>query len=228
MPYADYTYKCKNPLRRYSHKRRIALSLAFIDRHLPANGRILDFGCADGHMLEQLLPMRPDCEAVGFEPFPDSDTTTCGVRICNDYEKLIAQGEKFDIVTCFEVLEHFSAKGREMIIGNIARLLKPGGTLLMSVPVEYGVAGLAKGIIRRFTVKKLAPQYTVGNLWRTLFALPITGWRDGDGYLDHIGFYYRDLEPQFAEGFERIERKWSPFGLGAALSSQVMAAYRMR
>ncbi len=48
MPYADYTYKCKNPLRRYSHQRRIAMSLSFIDRYLPKNGSILDFGCADG------------------------------------------------------------------------------------------------------------------------------------------------------------------------------------
>ncbi len=149
-------------------------------------------------------------------------------KIYHDYDKLLADGGKFDIVTCFEVLEHLSYKGREAVIGNITKLLKPGGILLMSVPVEYGIAGLAKGIIRRLTIKKLAPQYTAANLFRTLFALPVPGWRDGDGYLDHIGFYYRELEPQVAAGFQRIERKWSPFGLGPALSSQVMAAYRIR
>ena len=69
MPYADYTYKCKNPLRRYSHQRRIAMSLSFIDRYLPKNGSILDFGCADGYMLK----------ASVFEPYPDADTPTCGV-----------------------------------------------------------------------------------------------------------------------------------------------------
>ncbi len=68
MPYADYTYKCKNPLRRYSHQRRIAMSLSFIDRYLPKNGSILDFGCADGYMLGQLGTLRPDCKATGFEP----------------------------------------------------------------------------------------------------------------------------------------------------------------
>lgn len=228
MPYADYTYKCKKPLRRYSHQRRIAMSLSFIDRYLPKNGSILDFGCADGYMLGQLGPLRPDCKATGFEPYPDADTPTCGVKIYHDYDRLLADGGKFDIVTCFEVLEHLSYKGREAVIGNITKLLKPGGILLMSVPVEYGIAGLAKGIIRRLTIKKLAPQYTAANLFRTLFALPVPGWRDGDGYLDHIGFYYRDLEPQVDAGFQRIERKWSPFGLGPALSSQVMAAYRMR
>lgn len=70
MPYADYTYKCKNPLRRYSHQRRIAMSLSFIDRYLPKNGSILDFGCADGYMLGQLGPCAPTARPPGSNHTP--------------------------------------------------------------------------------------------------------------------------------------------------------------
>ena len=229
MPYADYTYNCRNPLRRFSHKRRINLSIGFINRYLPDHGTILDYGCADGHMLSILKNHRPDATAIGFEPYPDEETPIHPeITIHHSLESIDGSKMQFDVVTCFEVFEHLSEATRAEVIANISSMLKPGGILLLSVPVEQGPAGLFKGILRRLTDKRLSPKYTMHNLWRTFAALPIPEERSGNGYLDHIGFYFHDLAPQLNDGFIPIRRQWSPLNLGPWASSQLMAAYRKK
>lgn len=189
--------------------------------------RLLDFGCADGRLLAMLQSDAGEHTVLhGYEPFPDSEADP-NLTIHNCYEQLPAHG--YDIVTCFEVLEHFSAEKQRQLLRQISRLLVPGGLLIISVPVEYGPAGVFKGLIRRLTDRKARRIYTAANLLRTLLGRPIPGSREGDGYLSHAGFYFKDLKPILARNFTCQSIRYSPLGSGTGLfNSQIIAIYRIK
>lgn len=228
MPYAQWTYNAKNPVRRYSHRRRFELSRRTVSRYLTPTARLLDFGCADGRLLSMLRDDANDSVILhGYEPFPDSKADA-GLKIYNSYDDIIADGLRYDIVTCFEVLEHFSVEQQRRLLGQIRRLLVPGGLLIISVPIEYGPTGVFKGLIRRLTDRKTRHIYTASNLFRTLLGRPIPGAREGDGYLSHAGFYFKDLQPLLDLDFTRESLRYSPFRCGRSLlNSQIIALYRI-
>lgn len=225
--YSDYTYSSKNPLRKMSHQRRFQLTAQLSSRFLPSNGSMLDYGCADGHMLQILSGMRHDAELTGYEPYPDGSALP-KVKIINSPADIAPLRHTFDVVGCFEVLEHFSQNSRAQIIDDLESLLKPGGTLLISVPVEIGFPGFAKGILRRLTDRHNGQQNTTGRLLKCLFGLPIPEVRQPDGaYLNHLGFYFKDLKPQLTDRFELVETHTSPFSWGGQIiNSQIFSVWK--
>ena len=227
MPYANWTYNARNPLQRFSHRRRFEKSCRLIGGLLGDNGSLLDYGCADGYLLSKLRETLPRTVTLhGFEPFPDSKVDESLV-IFNDECEL--QGRTYDVVSCCEVLEHFSAEGSVRLIEAMRQRLKPGGLLVVSVPVEGGPAGLFKGLLRKTFDRRLRHQYTWRNLWRTLWYMPLDEWRQGDGYLDHIGFYFRDLRPRLERDFELLRIEYSPMPVrGQAFNSQIYAIFRRK
>lgn len=92
-----------------------------------ARGRVLDVGC--GHMPFRNIVLRHASDYEGF----DVEARTTGVAHIGNAEAMTAIGSAvYDTVLSFEVLEHLPhppAAVREM-----ARVLKPGGRLLISVP----------------------------------------------------------------------------------------------
>jgi 2-polyprenyl-6-hydroxyphenyl methylase/3-demethylubiquinone-9 3-methyltransferase len=94
--------------------------------------RILDVGCGGGLLAEEFA--RAGMEVTGIDPAPESIKTASahasagGLRI----EYLTGAGERlpfregsFDQVACCDVLEHVD--DADLVIGEIARVLKPGG-----------------------------------------------------------------------------------------------------
>jgi SAM-dependent methyltransferase len=49
---------------------------------------------------------------------------------------------QYDFVTCYETLEH--VMNLPVAVRNLVRLTKPGGILILTVPIEVGVIGTAK------------------------------------------------------------------------------------
>lgn len=227
MPYANWTYKAKNPIQRASHRRRFEKSCRLVEKALPEGGSLLDFGCADGYLLSKLASRLPStCILNGYEPFPDSKVDDSLV-IFNDEAQL--DGRLYDIVSCFEVLEHFSLKNTRSLLDSIKSHLKPDGLLVISVPIEGGPVGLFKGLTRRLFDRRLSHQYTWRNLWRTLWYLPLDEWRQADGYIDHIGFYFRNLLPVIEEEFGLQEIQYSPMPVpGQLVNSQIYAIFRRK
>jgi 2-polyprenyl-3-methyl-5-hydroxy-6-metoxy-1,4-benzoquinol methylase len=98
------------------------------------NQRLLDIGCGGGAFVK--LACGRGLDAYGMETTEEAlriaDETTGGRTLRCSEEDLIRQGEKFDIVTLFHVLEHLPDPVR--YLRSIRRLLQDTGQLIVQVP----------------------------------------------------------------------------------------------
>lgn len=122
-------------------RRTILLSL--LDRHVPAGDpakRVLDVGCGTGAMLQQL-------DRYGTVDGVDADQDA--VRFCQDRGidrvRLLENGAlpwdsgTFDLVTALDVIEHIDDDSA--MLAEIHRVLRPGGTFLLTVPAFQALWG---------------------------------------------------------------------------------------
>lgn len=94
---------------------------------LHARGRVLDVGC--GHMPFRTLVL---AHADRYEGF-DVERRVPDVDHLGDAQTMTALPDgTYDTVMCLEVLEHLP--NPERALAEIARVLKPGGTLVLTVP----------------------------------------------------------------------------------------------
>lgn len=128
---ADYDHRAFDSaiwLQRYWQRARHAIILDFTSR----DGRILDVGCGSSRILRDLpgavgvdvllrklrfmRPAHPEVvrASVFALPFPNAS---------------------FDTVICSEVIEHIP--DRPPVLGELTRVLRPGGTLVLGTP-DYG------------------------------------------------------------------------------------------
>ena len=123
-------------------------------------GRLLDVGCGDGIFLEQLLAMGFEC--VGLEPSTLA-AELCRARVeplggqvcCQDIQDFRSP-LPFDVVVCGEVLEH--VKNDLDMLAYIRRLLRPEGTLVLTVPLDmrlWNEADVRAGHKRRYTKEEI-------------------------------------------------------------------------
>ena len=99
----------------------------------------VDIGCGAGLMTEPLARM--GAAATGIDAAPENiaaaaaHATAGGLVIdyrATSVEALAATGTRFDIITCFEVVEHVA--DRDSFFAALAALLAPGGIVLVSTP----------------------------------------------------------------------------------------------
>jgi SAM-dependent methyltransferase len=98
-------------------------------------GRVLDIGCAD-RWIENALD--PACEYIGLD-YPATGGALYHAKpdVFSDAAQLPFANTIFDAVVMLEVMEHL----RQPIpaLQELARVLRPGGTLILSVPFLYPV-----------------------------------------------------------------------------------------
>ena len=109
------------------YRARTALLHAALADHLGEPARVLDVGSADGPSVGWLsattLHVPTDLDPRGLPP---------GRGVCASALALPFADASFDVVGAFDVVEHCEPEGRAL--AELARVLVPGGRLLLSVP----------------------------------------------------------------------------------------------
>jgi SAM-dependent methyltransferase len=237
---------CPSRLIAWSHRRRFASSVRLASRF--AGKEILDYGCGDGTFLKLLMESgRRPARALGAELSPEL-VEDCRRRLGGveglDFviSSLLENGSydgAFDGVVCMEVLEHVLQPDR--LLDLFARMLRPGGELLLSVPVETGLPVVVKQAARRVAGWRGSRDYagTSSYTWRELSAAVLAGGSQhirrpvygepGAQWHDHKGFNWMLLRKQLAERFDIQSIETSPLTwLSPHLASQVWFIARTR
>ena len=203
----------------WSHRRRFEMGLQLIGD--VAGKQILDFGCGDATFLVLLTDQgRAPAEAVGAEIDPrtiDDNNQRLrdrpGLRFVLQKElDLATYDQRFDWVICMEVCEHLVKL--DGVLDLFRRVLRPGGRLMVSVPVETGLPLLVKQASRRIAGwrgigdYRFNARYSICELWKSVGAgdsqhmeRPVYKHLDGTPFHDHKGFNWRVLREKIRAGF---------------------------
>lgn len=115
--------------------RRAGLTLASC---LPAGGTLLEVGCGDGRVLQEIAAIRPDVQLVGVDiqevhhpPIPHYTFHQ------GQLESVVLEPGSADVVYCSRLLEHVADPA--MFLSACRRILKPGGLLRGVTPDHRSV-----------------------------------------------------------------------------------------
>ena len=100
--------------------------------HVPRGARLLDVGCADGHLLRELGPHVHDSVGIDPDATPRTDTRY-RIQRGGFPDDLQVDGQ-FDAITMLAVFEHFAEADRAKVVEACRRLLRPGGRVIITVP----------------------------------------------------------------------------------------------
>jgi len=102
--------------------------------YLRPGDRILDVGCADGALFRAAAGFRPEA-SLGLDPDLDVPSEVGGVRLMpSPFPDGVPAGATFDAIVMLAVLEHVPPAEQAEWSEACARLLAPGGRLLITVP----------------------------------------------------------------------------------------------
>ena len=105
------------------------------------NGRVLDYGCGPGILLEKLLKRGTNCE--GADTSPDSlgvaarrlgeNAARCPLTLLKDLPSSIPDNS-FDVVFFVETIEHILPAEIPQTLAELQRIVRPGGHVVVSTP----------------------------------------------------------------------------------------------
>jgi 2-polyprenyl-3-methyl-5-hydroxy-6-metoxy-1,4-benzoquinol methylase len=133
----------------WAASRRLAVEdiqgqLKALDIQLGRDAKILDLGCGCGRLLagwEGLLPDTAILHGVDINPqlvaFCRDNIPFASVSCCNYDPPLSFDRAKFDLVYCASVFTHVTLPACLRWAAELARVVKPGGTLMISYHGEY-------------------------------------------------------------------------------------------
>ena len=125
-----------------------------LDLRLPANSRVLDFGCGAGRLTQALAQRFDRAEGVDIAESMialadahnvDASNTTFRVNELADLS--IFPDGSFDFLMSIVVLQHMKNSLKESYLREFFRVLRPGGIAMFTVPSHAGLS--LNGMARR-------------------------------------------------------------------------------
>jgi len=111
------------------------------------HGRVLDYGCGPGFLLEHFLDQGVDCWGADTSEQAIHSVAQKFDGRSNWHGCQLLQGlpspykdNSFDVVTCIETLEHLGENLLSPVIDDVKRLLAPGGVALFTTPYAEDLA----------------------------------------------------------------------------------------
>lgn len=228
MPeYNTLTVNSPFAIKRFAHNARFNIYCKRIELFCKGEAKsFLDYGTGDGHIFKKLSDRKcSNIKCYGFEP------------VSSQYEQLLDNIKdnnlnvtclnslgtdiKFDYILCAETLEHFSASNVIEHLKTFENILSKKGRVLISVPIEIGLGGLCKNLVR-WSIGGLHKGLGVKTAIYAFFGKPI--YRGNDFYIEpHTGFSHKNLEYLIVDTGWKIKKKFfSPIPIvGSMLNSQV-------
>ena len=133
-PRADFT-RTTAP-RAMAELRAVVQGGLISDRGRP---RVLDAGC--GSQMYFYLPRRAHVVGLDIDPDQLARNTTVDEKLVGDIQTHPLPADSFDLVICFQVLEHVHRPARAL--ENLRRAVAPGGLLVLAGPNLLSLKGLA-------------------------------------------------------------------------------------
>ncbi len=236
--YARKQLGSRSRLIAWSHRRRLQTAYDLVKPF--AGASLLDYGCGDGTFLGLVSRLFPHAVGVDADAAQVSDCRQrfdgfSGIRFVTTPELESSDyDERFDLICCMEVLEHCLDAAADRLLSDLERLLAPGGTILVSVPIEMGPTLLGKEAVRaiagwrRIGDYQYRDSYRLTELLRMVCAGSETvierpSYPFGAGLThSHKGFNWRRLRSRLSRSFVIRETRFSPFDAFAGwFSSQV-------
>lgn len=118
-----------------------------IDKTLPA----LDFGCGVGRLTRALAEYFPECCGVDISLTMinlarelNCDLPQCCFLLSDDIQLKSLPKNYFGFIYTSLVLQHIAEPNSHQYIGELVRVLKPGGTLIFQVPEKLRASSLTR------------------------------------------------------------------------------------
>lgn len=169
--------------------------------------RVLDVGCGGGILSESMARQGADVTGIdmSLQPLQVASDHAAANGLSISYHQITIedflidlqqkQAEKFDVITCMEMLEH--VPNPSAVIASCQALLKPEGTLFFST-INRTLKAWALVVVGAEYVLKLLPKGT-HNYSKFIKPAELLGWCDAaDLYCrDMVGYHYYPLSGNF-------------------------------
>jgi SAM-dependent methyltransferase len=133
----------------------------FVFSNLPADGKVLDVGCAGSDLPVVLACLGFEVVGIDSRPYHLSDPPFRFVK--SDIRRIAFADGAFDVVTAVSTVEHIGLSGRygsdedpdgdKHAMEEISRVTKPGGSVLLTVP--YGQPAIFRPWHRVYGAERL-------------------------------------------------------------------------
>jgi SAM-dependent methyltransferase len=232
MSYAELTFKDRNPIKRWLQNQRLISAINLYKNVDQRPSQICDFGAGNGELCKFLAQKYQSSKIICYEPTPsllsEAKQNLMDVENIEFYQDIdkIKHGTS-DVIFCLEVFEHLPPEETDNALKEIFNLLKPGGIVIIGVPVEIGLPALYKGIFRmsrrygKFDAN--IKNIVLSVIGRPPKNRPVAEIAPGfKFYHPHTGFNFHRLEKDIKGYFNLHQISASPFSfLGSWLMPEI-------
>jgi len=151
--------------RNFWFRARNRLILWALKRWQPGTQRHLEVGCGTGYVLAAVSRAFPQARVTGTEVFvaglPYAAARVGDGELLQMDARQIPYADEFDTIGAFDVIEHIEED--ERVLSQIARALRAGGVLLLTVPQHRWLWSTQDELarhVRRYTARELREKVT--------------------------------------------------------------------